>query len=126
MWWISPSSSFGRSHLTQKPAHRPKLAPQVDFLICIAKLRVRERRGDEHWEAAEDHPNRAPLAATGETQAVGINENALDTLTQARVDHMNDLDIVGSSGGGRGGLGLGLSGMGEARVSRIRPITGAQ
>ena len=37
--------------------------------------------------------------ATGETQSVGNNENALDTLTQARIDHMNDLGIVGSGGG---------------------------
>ena len=63
-------------------------------------------------------------AGQGETHSVGNNDNALDTLTQARIDHMNDLDIMGSGGGGRGGLGLGLSGRrGVSRRGR-RLITG--
>ena len=105
-------SPFGRSHLTQQPARRPKLASQVDFLICIDTLRARERRGNAHWEAPEDHHNRCPQATTAEIEEVNNHENALNILTQARDDHTHDLGTVESGCGGRGGLGLGLSGSG--------------
>ena len=52
---------------------------------------------------------------TGDIQEACGNKNALYAHAQVRLDHINDLGMVGGGGGGRGGLELGLSGTVECR-----------
>ena len=50
-------------------------------------------------------------------------KNALDEHAQVRLDHIDDLGMVGSGSGGRRDRGLGGSGMGRRRGVRSRLLT---
>ena len=70
-------------------------------------------------------PSGVRESTTGDNQEANGNKNALDAYAQVRLDHIDVLGMVGSGGGGRGGLELGLSERDEAGESRRRPTTGA-
>ena len=59
-------------------------------------------------------PSGVCAGTTGDIQEPKGNKNALDVNAQVRLDHIDDLGMVGGGGGGRGGLEVGLSGWGEA------------
>ena len=59
-------------------------------------------------------PSGVRESTTGDNQEANGNKNALDAHAQVRLNHIDDLGMVGGGGGGRGGLELGLSGRDEA------------
>ena len=63
-------------------------------------------------------PSGVREGTTGDIQEANGNKDALDVHAQVRFNRIDDLGMVGSGGGGRGGLELGLSG-----TVRCRGIT---
>jgi len=63
-------------------------------------------------------PSGVSEGTTGDNQEANGNKNALDAHAQVRLNHIDDLGMVGGGGGGRGGLELGLSGRGYVGGSR--------
>ena len=61
-------------------------------------------------------PSGVREGTTGDIQEANGNKDALDVHAQVRLDHIDVLGMVGSGGGGRGGLELGLirQGAGES------------